>query len=324
MANVVDAQVVSVGKDALATLWMVSHPAKSGEGDVHELYVARSINSGLTWSKPVRVNQEANPSSKESLALAAAPDGSLLAAWIDMRNYKMIPPTKPGEEMKSEGFTSLMVARIAPDNGSVKEMLVDKEFCECCNPALVADSNDALLAYRELQPGNVRDPAVMRITGESHSESTIVHNDHWVIEGCPSRGPAIARLDKMVGIAWLTTINDKARVRVAFSGDNGHRFTMPIDLELEKAVSVSGIEMESPHSALVAWTTSGQKGEVTKLARVSDDGRIEHRSTVHELTDGKAYKWPGPRMVKTHDAVIVGWNDEADKKLGLVKVQVNQ
>jgi hypothetical protein len=323
MVNVVDAQVVPVGKNDLAALWMVSQPAKSGEGEVHELYTARSDMSAVQWSKPLRVNQEAATSSKESPALAAAPDGTLLASWIDMRNYKMIPPTKAGEEMKSEGFTSLMVARVAADNASSKEMLVDKDFCECCGPALVTDNHEGgLLVYRELQPGNVRDPAIMRITNDNHSQSTIVHSDHWVIEGCPSRGPAIARMDKTVGVAWLTTIKDKAQVRMAFSNDDGHHFAAPIDLEPEKAVSVSGIEIDSPHSALVVWTSTGKQGEMTKLARVYDDGRIEHRTIVHELTDGKAYKWPGPRMTKANDSVIIGWNDEAGKKLGLVKVQL--
>ena len=322
MANVVDAQVVPVGNDELAALWMVSQSAKSGDGEVHELYAARSDKTAALWSKPLRINQEATTSSKESPTLAAAPDGSLLASWIDMRNYKMIPPTKPGEEMKSEGFSSLMVAHVTAGNTSAKEMLVDKDFCECCGPALVADNQEGLLVYRELQPGNVRDPAIMRISNDNHSQSSIIHDDHWVIEGCPSKGPAIARMGKSVGVAWLTSVKDKTRVRMAFSNDDGYRFAPPIDLELENAGSVSGIEMDSPHSALVVWTSTGKQGEMTKIARVYDDGRIEHRTTVHALANGAAYKWPGPRMTKTNDSVIIAWNDEQAKKLGLVKIQV--
>jgi hypothetical protein len=324
MANVVEAQIVPVGNDALAALWMVSQPSKTGAEEVHELYAARGDKSGIQWSVPLRLNQEANTSSKESPTLAAMPDGSLLAAWIDQRHYQMIPPGKPGEEAKEEGFSSLMVTRVSADNTLGKEMLVDKDFCNCCPPAMVTDGQEGLLAYREHLTGNVRDPAIMRVSRDSYSQPSIVHDDHWVIEGCPARGPAIARLDKAVGMAWLTAINDKTRVRVAFSNDNGHRFAAPIDLEIENTVGISGIEMDSPHSALVAWTRTSKQDEMTQLARVYDDGRIEHRTTVHALANGAAYKWPGPRMTKANDTVIIAWNDEQAKKLGLVKVQVGQ
>lgn len=324
MANVVDAQIVPVGNDALAALWMVSKPLKTEDGEVHELYAAHSDKSGQHWSTPLRINQEVHTSMKESPALAAMPDGTLLAAWIDQRHYKMLPPGKPGEEMKEEGFSSLMVASVSADNTLGKELLVDKDFCNCCAPAIVTDEQEGLLAYREHLAGNVRDPAIMRVSRDNYSPPSIVHDDHWVIEGCPARGPAIARLDNAVGMAWLTSVNDKTRIRAAFSSDNGHRFAEPIDLEIENAVGVSGIEMDSPHSALVAWTSAGKQGEMTKLARVYDDGRIEHRTVMHALANGAAYKWPGPRMTKANDAVIIAWNDEQAKKLGLVKVEVGQ
>lgn len=324
MTNIIEAQVVPVGNDALAALWMVSKPAKSGEGEVHEIYTARGDKSGKIWTTPLRLNQELPTSAKESPTLAAMPDGTLLASWIDMRNIKMLPPSKPGEEAKSEGFTSLMVASVTADNKAGKEMLVDKDFCECCPPVIAADEEGGLLAYREHLAGNVRDPAVMRISAENFGQSIIVHDDHWVLDGCPSRGPALARLKNTAGIVWLTTVKDKTRIRAAFSNDNGQHFAAPIELELENAVSVSGIAMDSPHSTLVAWTSTSKQGEMTRLARVFDDGRIEHRTTVHALSGGKSYKWPGPRMTRTNDAIIIGWNDEHDKRLGLVKVQVGE
>ncbi|NOS74565.1 MAG: hypothetical protein HOP36_08515 [Methyloglobulus sp.] len=324
VTNIIEAQVVPVGNDSLAALWMVSKPAKSGEGEVHDIFASRGDKFGKQWTPPLRLNQETVTSMKESPILAAMPDGTLLSSWADMRHYKMIPPSKPGAEATSEGFTSLMVTSVSPDDKHIKEMLVDKDFCECCAPAMVTDEQGGLLAYREHLVGNVRDPAVMRISAIDFGQSAIVHNDHWVLDGCPSKAPAIARLDSTVGIAWLTAVNDKTRIRAAFSTDKGQHFAEPIELELENAGSVSGIEMDSPHSALVAWTATGKQGEMTKLARVFDDGRIEHRTTVHSLSEGKAYKWPGPRMTKGNDIVVIGWNDEQAKKMGLVKVQVGQ
>ncbi len=324
MQNIVDAQVVPIGNDKLAAMWMSGNPAPNGEGEVHDIYLASSDSSGKLWNKPLRVNQEAMSSMKESPAIAALADGSLMAAWIDMRNLKMTPPKKPGEEMGMEGFTSLYVARVAQDNAKSSEMLVDKEFCECCGPALTSDGNDGLLSYRDLKPDNIRDPAFMRVSQNSFSQPSTVHNDHWKIDACPSKGPAISRYYNTVGVAWLTSANDKLIIRTAFSSDKGKQFSAPVDLELDAAASVSAIEMENPHSALVAWTSTGSKGETLKVARVFDDGRIEHGTTVHALNNGGAYKWPGPRMAKSNGSVIFAWNDEQGKKLGLVKVKVDE
>lgn len=324
MAGIADAQIVPFGNDRLAAMWMTGKPAASGEGEVHDLYLASSDSSGKQWGKPLRINQEAVSSMKESPAIAALADGTLMAAWIDMRDLKMIPPKKPGEEMGMEGFTSLYAARVSPDTAKSNEILVDKEFCECCGPAVTSDGNDGLLTYRDLQADNIRDPALVRVSQNTALQPAIIHADHWKIDACPSKGPAIARHENTIGVAWLTSVNDKLVIRTAFSDDKGGNFAKPIDLELDAASSVSGIIMESPNSALVAWTSTGSKGEMLKLARVFADGRIERRTTVHALDNGGAYKWPGPRMVKADGAALFAWNDEQGKKLGLIKVKVDE
>ena len=321
MPKIVDVQLTGFAGDKLAALWMIGKAAESGEVEVHDIYLAWSDNGGADWSQPVRINQEKSSSMKESPALTALADGALMAAWIDMRNITLIPPQKPGDEMRMEGYTALYAARMGADN-QPKEVELDKDFCDCCGPALTDDGNDGLVVYRDHKPDNIRDPALVRVSLQGSSQPVSVHDDHWKIDACPSKGPAISRYDNTVGVIWLTMVNDKFIIRAAFSGDKGAHFGKPIDLEPDGASNVSGIVMDSPHSALVSWTKSGDNGEVLKLARVFDDGRIEHPTVVHPLTNGGAFRWPGPRMVKSEDALIFSWNDEQDKKMGLVKVKV--
>lgn len=318
MPNVVDAQIAPIGNDTLAAMWMVSIPVKNVGGEVQELHVARGDKHGNHWSHPIRLDQRPILSNKVSPVLAALADGSLLATWIDIPSMAAIPSGIQDGVKATENSSSLMVARIEKDNAMVKLMTVDKEFCTCCGPALVADGQDGLLAYRDLQGDNIRDPAFIRVSLDSFSPSAIVHNDRWKIDGCPSSGPVISRFRQSAGIAWLTSVQDRYTIRVAFSHDNGGHFGLPVDLESNIA-SVNGIEMDSPHSALVVWT-----GQALRLARVYDDGRIEHRTDVLKPTQGQAFKWPGPRMAKTKDDVFITWNDEQSKKLGIVKVKVNE
>ncbi len=112
-------------------------------------------------------------------------------------------------------------------------------------------------------------------------------------------------------------------VRAAFSHDHGRKFSPPIDVEVD-GEGVNGLVMDSSHSAFVLWTTNGNNGEIIKMARVFDDGRIEHRTTVLDPVQSHVYQWPGPSMVKIKGDVFVAWNDEESKKLGIVKMKVEE
>ncbi len=48
----------------------------------------RSTDSGRTWSDPLTVNDGTEFGSHNFHALTAAPDGSLLATWLDARHGK--------------------------------------------------------------------------------------------------------------------------------------------------------------------------------------------------------------------------------------------
>ncbi|MDD2724326.1 MAG: hypothetical protein PHH59_09935 [Methylovulum sp.] len=322
MANIADAQIAPVNGDNLAALFMVSKPYKTG-GEVQDIYMSKADSPDNRWSTPLKANQEKETSGKTLPSLAAFADGSLLTAWIDVPVIQPIPSDHPKAVTDTETTSTLYVAKISPDTTQIKGMQAAREFCGCCPPALAADGLDGLLVYRGLQPVNIRDPTIMRIGQDKPGLPQIIHNDHWVFDGCPSSGPVIAVLQNSVAVAWTTLLNNKLIVRAAFSEDNSRHFAAPIDVELENATGVSGIAMESAQSALLVWTSSSTAGEMIKLARIFDDGRIEHRTTVHTLPNG-SYKWPGPRMVKTNGSVIVGWHDEQGKKLGLVKVKVTE
>ncbi len=321
MPNIVDAEFAPIGNDHLAAMWMASKPYQAG-GEVQGIYTSTTDSSNNRWSTPLKVNQEKQTSGKTLPALAAFANGSLLTAWIDMPVTQPNSPGSPKEITHSEPASSLTVALISADNSQVKSMPAVKEFCGCCPPALAIHAEDGFLAYRGLLPANIRDPAIMRIGQDKLNTPHIIHNDHWEFDGCPSSGPVLAVLKNTVAVAWTTLINNRLIVRTAFSQDNGDHFAVPIDVELDNATGVSGIALESPQSALLVWTGIDTKGSAIKLARVYADGRIEHRTTVHRLTNDGTYKWPGPRMVKTNHGIIIGWNDEQSKKLGLVKVKL--
>jgi hypothetical protein len=324
--NAVDAQVIPIDSVNLAALWMESKAAQGANGQVQALFIAYSTDSGKQWTKPFRVDQQNVASEKQNPTLVAMADGSLLAAWIDLRNFKTLPLMKSGHETKPEESSSLslIVASISSKNKSINNMLVEKKFCDCCPPSLVADEKGGFLVYRGQTDDNVRDPALIRVFQKSFDNKVIVHNDHWVFNGCPSSGPVVASSNNTVAVAWLTTIDNITRIRTAFSNDGGQHFALPIEIESKNPKGVSGIAVDGPDSVLVAWTTLESGGEMLKLARVFADGRIEQRTTVHSLANGKSYQWPGPSMIKTKESVIIAWLEEQENKFGIISVNVAQ
>jgi hypothetical protein len=324
--NAVDAQVIPINSDDLAAMWMESIPVQGANGEVQALYISYGTDSGKKWTKPLRVDQQNIASEKQSPTMAARPNGSILVAWIDLRTIKILPPkrSEADTEPAESSFLSLMLASISSDNKSINNLLVENKFCDCCPPSLVADEKGGFLAYRSHTNDHVRDPALIRVFQNGFRNKVIVHDDHWVFNGCPSSGPVVASANNTVAVAWLTTIDNVTRIRVAFSIDGGHHFALPIEIESKNPKGVSGIAFTGPDSVLVAWTTLGPHGEMLKVAKVLANGRIEQRTTVHTLPDGKNYQWPGPMMVKAKEAVIIAWLEEPEKKLELISVNIAQ
>lgn len=149
MANVIDAHVIATDDNALAALWMAAKTIKNNAGEVQEIYISRKKSlESQQWTAPFLLSQETETSVKQYPAITAMPNGELLAAWMDMRNYKIIPPQKPGEEAKSEGYGSLITAKVSADSKHVTESLVTTKFCGCCPLAMSTSGQTGLLAYR--------------------------------------------------------------------------------------------------------------------------------------------------------------------------------
>lgn len=102
-----------------------------------DLYLAVSTDGGKTFSKPQQVN-DAPKKAPESLHwLAAAPNGDVFVAWLDLRN-------------RAQGQDLAWVKITEQGRKIGRNQLIAGPLCECCAPGLTVDAKGTpFLIYRE-------------------------------------------------------------------------------------------------------------------------------------------------------------------------------
>jgi hypothetical protein len=132
-------------------------------------------------------------------------DGGLVATWID---------GGPAQESKGE-IGKLQCAIAGPQGVFESVTTIADGACSCCRTSLAWLGPETFaVSYRGVADGNVRDIrfGVLDDEGEDgggpsfeKNSHTVVRNDHWAIDGCPSQGPTVAAMgQKAAWVTWYT------------------------------------------------------------------------------------------------------------------------
>jgi hypothetical protein len=176
--------------------------------------------------------------------MEAAPDGTLLIAWIDRRIDTPAPRQLYLMRLGASG-------RVVATPYKVAEGL-----CECCRVGIAfADGGRTVhLVDRELRPDKTRNHAVRTSTdgGVTFGPPAEIHDDGWKVEECPHSGPTIGQDGRgHLHITWFTLGRspEEAGVYYTVSANGGrsfapprlvHRLTGPAILHTTLAVAPDG------------------------------------------------------------------------------------
>lgn len=158
---------------------------KSGVGQDGDLLAWRSGDKGRTWTGPITVN-DVPGSGREGLhGMAAAPDGTLACAWLDLR--------QKGTQL---------YAAFSKDNGKTwgRNVLVYQSpagtICECCHPSLAYDRRGTLYAFWRNWLGGNRDMYLAKSVngGATFGAAEKLGTGSWPLNACPMDGGMIAPL----------------------------------------------------------------------------------------------------------------------------------
>jgi len=199
-------------------LWHNEIPLEGRRFPASNLRFVRSVDGGKTFSPAIYVNDDYHgpPTSHGFHSIAVSPDSTIYVCWLDGRDRAVAPEVR--------------VAR-SRDGGQSFEpgVVVAQKICPCCRTAMTVDVDGVLyLAFRHAPPDNIRNMFMARSEdrGKTFSTPTQIHNDGWVIDGCPHNGPALdTDAAGNVHVVWYTGKEQGYGVYYAISKDRGDTFS---------------------------------------------------------------------------------------------------
>lgn len=201
---------------------------------------------GEDWSPSIIPHSDSTATEHGFVSMLPATDSTFLAIWLDGRN------TAGREHHQYSDISKAMTLRGAfLQSGTVPSVLqefeLDPAICDCCNTALVRTENGYFAAYRNRTPDEIRDIYVVRYENGKWTQPYALHDDNWQISACPVNGPAAASFGNHVAVAWFTGADNRPRIKLSISADNGVNFGEPIIIEEPSSLGRVDIEMNAEH-----------------------------------------------------------------------------
>ena len=281
----------------LAAHWL----QRTGTGTyAYGVRVAQSSDGGSTWSGALIPHRDSSDTEHGFVTLW--PEGAGLGAvWLDGRKYNEAGHSPTNEMM-------VVSTTIAPDGQLGAETALDERACDCCQTAVAITSKGPIVTYRDRSPDEIRDIYVVRRVNGRWTAPAPVHADGWKIAACPVNGPAIAAKDERIALAWFTSANDSARVKLAFSSDAGATFAAPVRIDEGQPAGRVDVALLRDGGALVSWIerTGGDTAAV-RVRHVSADGKPAPAITIANSSAARASGFP--RMVLRGDDAIFAWTE---------------
>lgn len=292
---------LAAGKDN--QLFMTWSSARKGGMFATDLWLARSMDGGATFERPVLVNDDGQPINHSFESLLADRQGQVYLTWLDGRN-------------KDKSGASAIFACSRDSGKSVgTNRTIDGMACPCCRPMMALAPDGSLwAAWRKTFEGNVRDIVLARSTdqGRTFSGPMLVQRDGWVFPACPHRGPSVAfdRFGRLY-IGWYTEGTDEQpRLLFSVSDDGGKTFSAPTSLhtsvtslpdQLRMAVHLDG-------AVVAVWeeVTGVRKRTVMRVSL--DRGRTF--GSVQSLSEGAKAETPTV-AVHPNGTIAVAWSEHA-------------
>lgn len=241
-----------------------------------ELRYVFSADKGNTWSQQKRIHAETGPHvGRNFVDLKTLSDGEVGASWLGIETVGR-PIT----------FAKTNVA-----NEFTGEIIVDEAACECCRTILKSDLfGNIYIAYRDRveidETKQVRDMVIVKSTdmGLSFSKPQPIHQDNWIINGCPHTGPDMS----------ISANGNILAVWYSGAEANNGVFLMAKEKERESFTNKSIIGLKSQHPQIEI--ISNDKAVIVWDESLMDE-TTDHNSTHGSSNKLKSYNRIGITLV---------------------------
>lgn len=257
-----------------------------------DLRFARSADGGRTFEPATFVNDDAHgiPASHTFQDVAVADNGTIYVSWIDGRvraaaaqsgGTGVAAHSGAGGHSGHDGGMPGSEIRVAASHDGGRTfspgVVVHRDACPCCRTSLAVTGDSIVAVAFRSATDNIRDMIVVRSVDAARTfgEPVRVHEDGWVIDGCPHAGGSLAfDANGMLHIAWYTGAQQRQGLWYAVSPAGSETFKEPLPLQAEGWVPVSQVKIApAPDGGVwIAWDDRRREQTEVRVAVTGGDG----------------------------------------------------
>ena len=221
---------VVIAGDALVVTAVVGKPGVTGGGS-GDLVAWRSLDTGLTWTGPMVIN-DVPDAAREGLHAMASRGRTIAVAWLDLR---------------AKGTRLYMaVSNDAGVTWGTDELAYQSPtgtICQCCHPSLaVADDRAIVVMFRNEQNG-LRDMYVTRRQAGHFTPAQKVGSGSWALAACPMDGGGVV-------------VDDRGVITTTWRRDQTVYLAQPGKSEKAVGTGVNPAIALGPGGPYVAWNAA--------------------------------------------------------------------
>ena len=276
--NWADFPAHAINQDLIIT----SHLKKSASGTyTYDVVLNLQNLSGEKIKEDFLLNTDGVEAEHGFVSIIANNKKGFFITWLDGRNTI---------EKKPDGDHKPMTIRFAEitDKGDViKESELDSSTCDCCQTSIAITNDGPIVVYRDRGEKEVRDIYSVKNINGTWEEPNAVHDDGWIINGCPVNGPKVAVNSKDLAVAWFTVSNENPLVNVSFSKNNGNSFGVPLKVNDHDAIGRVDVSFLNDEEVIVSYMEVDDIGTYLRIKKVSFDGKISEPITISKIDGGR-------------------------------------
>ena len=303
--NWADFPAIAVNKENILAHYLQKSDPRTFAYDVH---LKLSNDKGKLWKDDFLLHTDSTKTEHGFVTLLPYKKDSFFVTWLDGRN------TGGGshdDEHNSHGAMNVRAARVLPTGEIIDDTLIDAKTCDCCQTSAAITPKGPVVVYRDRTDDEVRDIYISRLLDGSWTIPKPIHNDYWVINGCPVNGPKVASFNTALAVAWFTEADAIPKVSIVFSNDSGKSFDTPIEISSGKAIGRVDVAFLDEDNVLVSWMESTDAGAELKIIKVPREGKKFEPIVVAKMSSARASGFPQLEIV--NGIVYMAWNHIEDK-----------
>ena len=235
--------------------------------------------------------------------------------WLDGRN------TVNKELGGHHKPMTIRFARITNSGDVINESELDSATCDCCQTSIAETNNGPVVVYRDRSNNEVRDIYITQKINNVWEAPTPVHNDGWIINGCPVNGPKVDFNSNNLAVSWFTVSDEKPTINLSFSKSNGTSFTTPIKINDHDAIGRVDVAFLNDHEVLVSYIEGDDVGTYLRIKKVSIDGKVSAPITISKIDSGR--NTGVPQLEVFNNEIFIVWTVFEDEKSQLKSVKLN-